>query len=96
MTPSTRPLRKGLAAALRVVQAEIALGRPFPTPETIAAALGWKNPSSASDALLRLAAAGHLVITRRDPVQGGWRRHYALSNASPATDTPAITASEKA
>lgn len=56
------------------IQAHRDAGQPFPTPAHICAHMGWKNTSSAKDALNSLAAFDK-VIDRRW-VDGGMRFSY--------------------
>lgn len=47
---------------LRFIKAEIAAGRPFPSKRALAEHMGWKNQSSAADALWALVRVGHLDV----------------------------------
>lgn len=68
--------------ALQFIRAEIAAGRPFPAHAAIARHMGWKNASSASDALWALVKDGHLSA-----VQTGRNFRWALA---PAKGSPPV------
>lgn len=54
------PLPKRQAEMLALIDAIIARGKPFPPDTVLATAMGWKNPASATDCLLRLAWRGKI------------------------------------
>lgn len=74
------PARPGTSAAavLQFIKKEIAAGRRFPTRAQIATHMGWRNQSSAEDALMRAAANGDLVVEHRARSGRGFRYTYAL------------------
>lgn len=53
----------------------------FPNATAVAVHMGWKNETSASDCLSRLAAKGYLRVARRIPSRRGWRTIYELREA---------------
>lgn len=53
------------AKALAFITAALSAGKNFPTNEQIAAHMGWKNPSSAEDCKISLAADGKLMSERK-------------------------------
>lgn len=52
------------ATLLAFIKSEIANGRAFPTQARIARHMGWKNTTSATDALLGLVRDGHVILRR--------------------------------
>jgi hypothetical protein len=78
-----RPLPRQMARVLAFIEAEVAAGRPFPSPSDIAAHMGWKNAVSGVDALRNLGARRRLIVTRT-AYGKGYRRTYRL----PAQDEP--------
>lgn len=51
---------------------ETADGGPFPTPEAIAAYMGWKHAQSASDCLYKLRWRGKIRIRKAGPGAHEW------------------------
>lgn len=62
--------------ALAFIRAEIDAGRPFPSRAAIARHMGWKNLSSAADALWALVRDGHLSAA-----QSGRNFKWSLAGA---------------
>jgi hypothetical protein len=77
--PQPLPRRRvGRAAVLEFVRAEVGAGRGVPDARTVARRFGWLV-GSGRDALVGLAAAGYLRITRREPPRG--KHVYELTEA---------------
>lgn len=62
-------------AVLDFIKGEIAAGRPFPRPMQVARHMGWRNVSSASEALELLASRDRALVTHRDHMD---RKSFSL------------------
>lgn len=70
--------RKGVMPVLDFIKHELSIGRDFPTNAAIAKHMGWTSAGSAGDALMRLAAHGHLKVAERKPAGRGWTYVYEV------------------
>ena len=75
--PVDGPIPPQQQKALAFIDAEMAAGNGFPSPETIAAYMGWKQVGSARDCLHKLRWRGRVRITR----DYSWERIEMKENA---------------
>lgn len=69
------------AKVLAFIRSEIATGKGFPSVRVIAAQMGWATAWRASEAMIALAALGHLRVVNRIPSGRGFKNEYEMVTA---------------
>lgn len=77
-----------LDKVLAFIKREIGAGKQFPSARQIRDHMGWLNDRASCDALMSLAAKGHLRVKNRTPSGRGWRYEWALLHCIAEGESP--------